>query len=110
MKVLVSLLVFIKLCNTPSCVKKYVMEPNVFLGYPKRGIACLVNPSRHEQYPYNNLNQNNLAHGVTMRLNEGITFLLGFLGLHNTSPSLRRYMIWSPNYFRVTYNGVLHVH
>jgi hypothetical protein len=66
MKVLVSLLVFIELCNTPSRVKIYVMEPNVFLGYLKRGIACLMNPSRHEQYPYNSLDQNNLAHGVTM--------------------------------------------
>jgi hypothetical protein len=65
MKVLVSL-VFIELCNTPSHVKIYVMEPNVFLGYFKRGIACLMNPSRDEQYPYNSLDQNNLAHGVTM--------------------------------------------
>jgi len=63
MKVLVSLLVFIELCNTPSRVKIYVMEPNVFLGYLKRGIACLVN---HDQYLYNSLDQNNLAHGVTM--------------------------------------------
>jgi hypothetical protein len=66
MKVLVSLLVFIELCNTPSRVKICVMEPNVFLGYLKRGIACLVNPFRHEQYLYNSLEQNNLAHGVTM--------------------------------------------
>jgi hypothetical protein len=39
MRVLVSLLVFIGLRNTPAHVKKYVMEPNVFLGYLKRGIA-----------------------------------------------------------------------
>jgi hypothetical protein len=49
MRVLVSLLVFIRLCNTPPCVKIYVMEPNVFLGYLKSGIACLVSPSGHEQ-------------------------------------------------------------
>jgi hypothetical protein len=66
MRVLVSLLVFIRLHNTPARVKKYVMEPNVFLGYLKRGIACLVSPSGHGQYPFNSLDQNNSAHGVTM--------------------------------------------
>ncbi len=59
MRVLVSLLVFIGLCNTPPCVKRYVMEPTVFLGYPKKDIVCLVNPFEHEQYP-----SNNFAHGV----------------------------------------------
>jgi hypothetical protein len=66
MKVLVSLLVLIGLCNTPPCVKRYVMEPNVFLGYPKKGIACLMSPFGHEQYPFTNLDQNNSTHGVTM--------------------------------------------
>jgi hypothetical protein len=66
MRVLISLLLFIELCNTSSHVKIYVMEPNVFLGYPKRGITCLMNPYRQKQYPYNSLDQNNLAHGVTM--------------------------------------------
>ncbi len=66
MRVLVSLLVFIGLWNTPPCVKRYVMEANVFMGYPKRGIACLTGPSRHEQYPYNNMDKNNSAHGVTI--------------------------------------------
>ncbi len=64
MKVLVSLLVFIRLCNTLPHVKRYVMEPNVFLGYPKKGISCLVSHFKHEQYPSNNMDQNNLAHGV----------------------------------------------
>jgi len=66
MRALVSLLVFMSLCNTFPCVKRYVMEPNVFLGYPKRGIACLMSLSRHEQYPFNSLDQNNLAHGIIM--------------------------------------------
>ncbi len=66
MKVLVSLLGFIRLRNTPPHVKRYVMEPNVFLGYLKKGISCLKSPSRHEQYPCNSMDQNNLAHGVTM--------------------------------------------
>jgi hypothetical protein len=47
-------LVFIRLHDTFPHVKKYVMEPNVFLGYPKKGITCLVNPSKHEQYLSNN--------------------------------------------------------
>jgi hypothetical protein len=42
MRILVSLLVLVGLCNTPTHVKRYVMEPNVFLGYLKRGIACLM--------------------------------------------------------------------
>jgi hypothetical protein len=49
---------------TLSCVKRYVMELNVFLGCLKRGIADVLNSFGHEQYPFNNLNQNNLAHGV----------------------------------------------
>jgi len=39
------------------------MEPNVFLGYFEKGIACSLNLFGHEQYPSNSLNQNNLAHG-----------------------------------------------
>ncbi len=66
MRVLVSLLVLVGLCDTFPCVKRYVMEPNEFLGYLKRGIACSMRPSRHEHYPSNNLDQNNSAHGVIM--------------------------------------------
>ncbi len=56
--------VFLRLCNTFPRVKRYVMELNVFMGYLEKDIAYLVNPSRHEQYPSNNLDQNNLTHGV----------------------------------------------
>jgi hypothetical protein len=66
MKVLVCLLVLIRLRNTTPRVKRYVMEPNVFLGYPKKSIACLMSPFGHEQYPFNSLDQNNSTHGVTM--------------------------------------------
>jgi hypothetical protein len=66
MRVLVFLLVFIGLCNTPPHVKRYFMEPYVFFEYLKRGITCLVNLFKHEQYPSNILDQNNSAHGVTM--------------------------------------------
>jgi hypothetical protein len=50
MRVLVSSLVFIRLHNTPPHVKRYVMELNVFLVYPKRGITCLVSLFGHEKY------------------------------------------------------------
>ncbi len=35
------------------------MEPKGFMGYLKRGSACELSTSKHEQYPSNNLNQNN---------------------------------------------------
>jgi hypothetical protein len=40
------------------------MDPNVFLGYLKKGNACSLNLFGHKQYPSNNLDQNNSAHGV----------------------------------------------
>ncbi len=40
MTVLVSLKVLVGLRNTFLHVKRYVMDPNVFLGYLERGIAC----------------------------------------------------------------------
>ncbi len=52
------------LCNTLPNSKKYVMEPKGFMGYLKRGNACELSSFGHEQYPSDNLNQNNWAHGV----------------------------------------------
>jgi hypothetical protein len=40
------------------------MEPNVFLGYLKKGIASVLSSFGHEQYPSNSLDQNNSTHGV----------------------------------------------
>jgi hypothetical protein len=54
----------IRLCNILPSLKKYVMEPNVFMGYPMWGIASVLNSFGHEHYPYDNPYQNNLAHGV----------------------------------------------
>jgi len=54
----------IELCNTLPHVKKYVMDPNVFLGYLERGIACSLSIFGHEQYPFNSLDQNNSTHDV----------------------------------------------
>jgi len=35
------------------------MELKGFIGYPERGSACELNNFGHEQYPFNNPNQNN---------------------------------------------------
>ncbi len=64
MRVLVSLLVLVRLCNIASHVKRYVMELSVFLGYHEKGNAHSLSLSGHEHYPYNSMDQNNLAHGV----------------------------------------------
>ncbi len=79
MRVLVSLSILVGLHNTPPCFKRYVVESNVFLGYPKRGITCSLNPFRDEQYPSDSLDQNNSAHGVFNVRNVGIVFLLCFV-------------------------------
>jgi hypothetical protein len=44
---------------TPSCVKIYVMEPNVFLGHFKKGITSVLSRFGHEQYPSDSLYRNN---------------------------------------------------
>jgi hypothetical protein len=59
MWVLFSFEVLLGLCNTFPNSKRYVMEPKGFMGYPKRGSACELNTSRHENYPFDSLNQNN---------------------------------------------------
>jgi hypothetical protein len=66
MRVFVSLLVLVGLHNTFPSVKRCVTEPNEFLGYPKKGIACFFSPYGHEQYLCNSLDQNNSAHDVTV--------------------------------------------
>jgi hypothetical protein len=54
----------VRLRNTPPRVKIYVMEPNVFLEYLKRGITSVLNSFGHEQYPIDSLDQNNSTRGV----------------------------------------------
>jgi hypothetical protein len=58
------LVVLVGLCNTPSCVKIYVMEPNVFLGHFKNDISSVLSSFGHEQYLSDSLYRNNSAHGV----------------------------------------------
>jgi hypothetical protein len=54
------------------------MEPNVFLQYHERGNSHLLNPFGHEQYPFNNLDQNNSDH-VVSNVTQCIAFFLGFV-------------------------------
>ncbi len=64
MRVSISLSILVKLRSPPPRVKRYVMEPNVFMEYLEKGIACSLNIFGHEEYPSNNLDQNNSTHGV----------------------------------------------
>jgi len=48
MTILFSLEVLVGACNTPPHVKRYVMEPKVFMGYLERGITCSLNISCHK--------------------------------------------------------------
>jgi hypothetical protein len=52
------------LYNTPPSFKRYVMEPNVFLGYPMKGTSCVLNSFGHEQYSSNSIDENKSTHGV----------------------------------------------
>jgi hypothetical protein len=36
-------------------LKNMLRSPIVFLGYPAKGIANVLNSFGHEQYPYNNV-------------------------------------------------------
>jgi len=76
------------------------MEPNVFMGYPERGIACSLSPLGHEQYtPLMAWTKIIQPMVFTKYPNEGIAFFLGFVrAMYNTSPSFKD-MIWSLNYF-----------
>jgi hypothetical protein len=58
------------------------MEPNVFMGYPKKGILGALCSFGHEQYPSNSVGP--CIHPwclIIKYLNEGISFLIGF-GVH----------------------------
>ncbi len=55
------------------------MEPNVFLGCPKRGIAHSLSPCRHEQYPSKAWTKVILPMVFTMYMNEDIMFLVCFV-------------------------------
>ncbi len=56
---IIFLLSFAKGLQYPSKFQRYVMEPKSFMGYLKRGTACELSSYGHEQYPFDNSNQNN---------------------------------------------------
>jgi hypothetical protein len=45
-------------------MSKGVIEFKALLGYPKGSIASSFHLSSHEQYPSDNVTQNDLVHGV----------------------------------------------
>ncbi len=52
-----------------------VMEPNVFMGQPMRGIASVLCSFEDEYYPFNSIDPWCL---IIKYPNEGIRFLVGF--------------------------------
>ncbi len=64
------------ICNIPPSFKIYVMELNVFLAYPTRGITSVLSSFGHEQYP--SKSDVNPWCLITKYLNKGIGFLVGF--------------------------------
>jgi len=49
------------------------------MGYPTRGIACAINIPKHEQCPFDSINQNNLlVVFIEYPKQLGSTFLIGF--------------------------------
>jgi hypothetical protein len=46
---------FVKAIHYPSIFQKTFMEPNVFLGYPMRGIVGVLSSFGHEQHLSNNV-------------------------------------------------------
>jgi hypothetical protein len=53
--VLFSLEILVGLHNTTPHVKRYVMEPDVFIGYLEKGITCSLNIHYHKQYPFDSI-------------------------------------------------------
>jgi hypothetical protein len=61
---IIFLLGFVKAMQYPSKFQMICYGANGFMGYLKRCSACELSISGHEQYPSNNPNQNNYAHGI----------------------------------------------
>jgi len=47
---------FVWLCNTLTSFKRYVLEPNVFMGYLTKDNACALSIHCHKQYLFDSLN------------------------------------------------------
>jgi len=72
------------------------MEPSVFLGYPIKGNACALSIPCHKQYPFDSLDQNNLAHVFIEYPKHGIVLFVGF-GKAMQYPSM--FQVMEPNVF-----------
>jgi len=76
------------------------MEPNVFLGYPKKGVKHSLSLFRHLNNTLLITYTKKIQHVVfTNYPNEGITFLLSFIRGYTIPLQVSKYMIWNPNYF-----------
>jgi hypothetical protein len=58
------LLGFSVVMQYPSKFQKICYRAPRIMRYPTRGIACALNIPKHEQCPFDSLDQNNLARGV----------------------------------------------
>jgi hypothetical protein len=85
-------LILVGLCNTFRSVKICVIDPKAFMTYPNRVIGCSSQLLVMNNTPYDNIGQNEPAHGVIQKYRkEGI--LLSFwvlVGLCNTLQSVKR--------------------
>jgi hypothetical protein len=108
MRVMHPFWILVGLCNTLPSFKRYVMEPNVFLGYHVWGIISVLNSFGHEQYP--SKRDINLWCLITKYLNEGIGSLVGFGKVTQYSSRVKIYVM-EPNvflrYFKKGIAGVL---
>jgi hypothetical protein len=83
------------------------MEPNVFMGYIAKGIACVLNSFGHEQYPFKN--EVGLWCLITYYPNEGIGFLRGWVGLCNTPSRVKIYVMEHNVFLGYLERGIVNV-
>jgi len=75
------------------------MEPKGFPIYPKRGITHALSNYRKKQYPCNNLDQNDLVHGVYKIPSRGYCFPFRFWYGYVIPFQDSIDMLWSPKDF-----------
>jgi len=97
------------LCNTPLIVIIYVINPKAFSGYIERGIVLSLHPFGHEQYPFDNVGQNELAHGVIHSNPIQICYPFRFWFGYAIPFIVSKYGWLAPKHFLDTGKGVLHV-
>ncbi len=94
------------LCNTPLIVIIYVINPKAFSGYLERGIVLSLHPFGHEQYPFDNVGQNELAHGVIHSNPIQICYPFRFwFGLCNTLHNVKIWLIGPKAVFWILEKG-----